>query len=156
MLKENDRVKKVYIYEVEPVTFLNFSIDVQSNILNLYSEFLHEFNLNFQIYISNKKINLENYIKTIQNAIITTGDSKYKELVEKYILGIESQLIDESVYQTKYYIVISFAREETIDINSVDSIISKLEDIGCMVSRIKSKSKIKKLLFESINKEVVL
>ena len=58
LIKDKEIVKKVYIYEVEPVTFLNFSIDVQSNILNLYSEFLHELNFDFQIYISNKKINI--------------------------------------------------------------------------------------------------
>ena len=61
-VKERDVMKKVYLYEIEPVTFLNFSIDIQSNILNLYNEFLRELNLNFQIYISNKKVNIQNYI----------------------------------------------------------------------------------------------
>ena len=67
LVKNKEIVKKVYIYEVEPVTFLNFSIDVQSNILNLYSEFLHELNLDFQIYISNKKINIQKYISNLED-----------------------------------------------------------------------------------------
>ena len=49
LIKDNDVVKKVYIYEIEPVTFLNFSIELQNNILNLYNEFLRELNLEFQI-----------------------------------------------------------------------------------------------------------
>ena len=30
LYNEGENVKKVYIYEIEPITFLNFSIDVQS------------------------------------------------------------------------------------------------------------------------------
>ena len=32
LFNDGENVKKVYIYEIEPITFLNFSIDVQSNI----------------------------------------------------------------------------------------------------------------------------
>ena len=98
LFNDGENVKKVYIYEIEPITFLNFSIDVQSNILNLYSEFLHTLNFNFQIYISNKKINTENYIKTIQMSIDTIGDNKYKQLVDNYILSIEEQLKEQCIY----------------------------------------------------------
>ena len=79
LVKNKEIVKKVYIYEVEPVTFLNFSIDVQSNILNLYSEFLHELNLDFQIYISNKKINIQKYISNLKLYINKNGSKKYLE-----------------------------------------------------------------------------
>ena len=40
LAKDGEKVKKIYIYEIEPVTFLNFSMDVQSNILNLYNELI--------------------------------------------------------------------------------------------------------------------
>ena len=156
LFNDGENVKKVYIYEIEPITFLNFSIDVQSNILNLYSEFLHTLNFNFQIYISNKKINTDNYIKTIQMSIDTIGDNKYKQLVDNYILSIEEQLKEQCIYQTRYYIVLSFKREENIDISMIDSQVLKLEDIGCRVRRIKNKSNFEKILFESINKEVVV
>ena len=69
LLKDKEKIKKVYIYEIEPVTFLNFSMDVQSNILSLYNEFLREFNFDFQIYISNKKINIESYIENLRKLI---------------------------------------------------------------------------------------
>ncbi len=156
LLKEKEKVKKIYIYEVEPVTFLNFSIDVQSNILNLYSEFLRELNLDFQIYISNKKINIENYIETIQKNIETKGSKEYVELVNNYILSIEEKLKQEIIYATKYYIVLSLNRESDVDISFVDSIIRKLEDIGCITKRIKTKERLETILYETINKEVVV
>ena len=56
LVKNKEKTKKIYVYEIEPVTFLNFSMNVQSNILNLYNEFLRELNFEFQIFISNKKI----------------------------------------------------------------------------------------------------
>ena len=34
LVKNKEKTKKIYVYEIEPVTFLNFSMNVQSNILN--------------------------------------------------------------------------------------------------------------------------
>ena len=82
-VKERDVMKKVYLYEIEPVTFLNFSIDIQSNILNLYNEFLRELNLNFQIYISNKKVNIQNYIQNIKQAINSLDNPIIQSLSER-------------------------------------------------------------------------
>ena len=90
LVKNKESTNKIYIYEIEPVTFLNFSIDVQSNILNLYSEFLRESNFKFQIYISNRKINIQKYIKNIENCISKTGSVEYVELVSKYIESIKN------------------------------------------------------------------
>ena len=69
LVKNKEKTKKIYVYEIEPVTFLNFSMNVQSNILNLYNEFLRELNFEFQIFISNKKINVENYIRNLSKLI---------------------------------------------------------------------------------------
>jgi len=155
LLKDKGKVKKVYIYEIEPVTFLNFSIDVQSNILNLYSEFLRELNLEFQIYISNKKINTEKYIKNFYTCIKKEGNKKYIEIVRNYIADITKGLENEDIYITKFYIVVSFPTENDRKIEVIDNIINRLGQIGCHISRIMSKSKLKYLLYESINKEKI-
>lgn len=156
LVKNKESTNKIYIYEIEPVTFLNFSIDVQSNILNLYSEFLRESNFKFQIYISNRKINIQKYIKNIENCISKTGSVEYVELVSKYIESIKNQLQDEKVYTTKYYLVISIERSSQSDINVVDNIISKIDNIGCNTKRITSKTEFELLLYEALNKEVVI
>ncbi|MBO5477896.1 MAG: hypothetical protein J6A15_09115 [Clostridia bacterium] len=156
LIKDRDKIKKVYIYQIEPVTFLNFSIDVQSNILNLYSEFLRELNFEFQIYISNKKINIQQYIQNIEKSISKKDSKKYASIVNNYIASIAEQLEDETIYTTKYYLVISLERNEQIEISSIDNIVKKLDNIGCNTKRLSSKRKLELLLYESINKEVAI
>lgn len=155
LIKDRDKIKKVYIYEIEPVTLLNFSIEVQSNILNLYSEFLRELNLEFQIYISNKKVNIPKYIESLKNSMSKKNSFSYNNLLSKYISSITEKLEDEIIYNTKYYLVLSIDRDELIDFSTVDYTIKKLNNIGCNVQKINSKRKIETLLYESINKEVV-
>ena len=156
MVKDKDIVKKVYIYEVEPVTFLNFSIDVQSNILNLYSEFLRELNFDFQIYISNKKINIQKYISNLKIYINKNGSKRYLEHVNSYISSISAQLEKEKIYTTKFYLVVSLKEDFEYDINNIDNIVRGIDNIGCNTKRIISKEKLKVLMYESINKEVIL
>lgn len=155
LIKDREKIKKVYIYEIEPVTLLNFSIDVQSNILNLYSEFLRELNLEFQIYISNKKVNIPKYIESLKNSMSKKNSLSYNNLLSKYISSITEQLEDEIIYNTKYYLVLSIDRDELIDFSTVNYTIKKLNNIGCNVQKINSKRKIETLLYESISKEVV-
>lgn len=155
LLKDRDKTKKVYIYEIEPVTFLNFSMDVQSNILNLYNEFLRELNFEFQIYISNKKINVENYIKNLSRLIDKEASETYVSLMNNYLSSITKELENEMIYTTKYYIVISFERESEYDILQMDNIIKKLDYVGCNTQRITAKEKLKELLYESLNKEIL-
>ncbi len=155
-VKERDVMKKVYLYEIEPVTFLNFSIDIQSNILNLYNEFLRELNLNFQIYISNKKVNIQNYIQNIKQAINSLDNPIIQSLSERYVNSISAELENQSIYTTKYYIVISVSTNEDINMDNVDNIISKLNYIGCNVNKICDKNILKNILYESINKEVIV
>ncbi len=156
LLKKKEEVEKVYIYEIEPVTFLNFSMDVQSNILSLYNEFLRELNYDFQIYISNKRINVESYINNLSKIINTKASKEYIELMNKYLQNISRELEDKMIYTTKYYIIISFKRDSVFDITHIDSIIQKLDYVGCNTKRIKKKENIKNILYESFNKEVLV
>ena len=156
LLKKKEEVEKVYIYEIEPVTFLNFSMDVQSNILSLYNEFLRELNYDFQIYISNKRINVESYINNLSKIINTKASKEYIELMNKYLQNISRELEDKMIYTTKYYIIISFKRDSVFDITHIDSIIQKLDYVGCNTKRIKKKENIKNILYESFNNEVLV
>ncbi len=157
ILKDKGKTKKVYIYEIEPVTFFNFSIDVQSNILNLYSEFLREFNLNFQIYISNKKINASNYIEKIKSSFSVSNNELFNEAANEYLFCLEEQLKNEVIHSTKIYLVVSLDMDsQESDILTVDFTVKKLDQIGCVTKRLKAKEKIEILLYESLNKEVVL
>lgn len=156
LAKDRDKTKKIYIYEIEPVTFLNFSMDVQSNILNLYNELLRELNFEFQIFISNKKINVENYINNLTKIINQDARKSYVSLMNSYIESISKELENQMIYTTKYYIVISLDREDEYDISQIDEIIKKLDYVGCNTRRIKSKEDIQNILYENLNKEILV
>jgi hypothetical protein len=155
LLKDKEKTKKIYVYEIEPVTFLNFSMDTQSNILNLYNEFLRELNFEFQIYISNKKINVENYISNLEKVINKNANLRHINLMKRYLESITKELENEIIYTTKYYIVISFERDSSYDISQIDNIIKKLDYVGCNTKRIKEKKELKNILYESLNKEIL-
>jgi len=156
LAKDGEKVKKIYIYEIEPVTFLNFSMDVQSNILNLYNELLRELNFEFQIFISNKKINVENYINNLTKIINQDARQSYVNLMNGYIESISKELENQIIYTTKYYIVISLDRECQYDITQIDEIIKKLDYVGCNTKRIKSKNDLQNILYENLNKEILV
>lgn len=141
----------MYIYEIEPVTFLNFSMELQTNILNLYNEYLRSMKYEFQIYISNQKINIQNYILNLESISKQNPKTEAKE----YIKSIKEELTKEKIYVTKYYIIVALDRTETEDIIQVDTMVNKLNNIGCKVKRIKVKKELCKILYEGINKEVV-
>ena len=151
MVKDKDKTKKVYIYEIEPVTFLNFSMELQTNILNLYNEYLRSMKYEFQIYISNQKINIQNYILNLESISKQNPKTEAKE----YIKSIKEELTKEKIYVTKYYIIVALDRTEIEDIIQVDVMVNKLNNIGCKVKRIKVKKELCKILYEGINKEVL-
>lgn len=152
LVKDKDKTKKIYIYEIEPVTFLNFSMELQTNILNLYNEYLRSMKYEFQIYISNQKINIQNYILNLESVSKNNPKTESKE----YINAIKEELTKEKIYVTKYYIIIAIDRTEDDDIQQIDTIVNKLNNIGCKVKRIKVKKELCKILYEGINKEVLL
>lgn len=152
LVKDKEKTKKVYIYEIEPVTFLNFSIELQTNILNLYNEFLRSMEYEFQIYISNQKINIENYISNIKSISKNISNT----IQDDYIIAITDELEKEKIYVTKYYIIVALDRNSDEDISNVDAAVNKLNYIGCNVKRIKVKKELMSILYEGINKEVTI
>ncbi len=105
----------------------------------------------FQIYISNQKINIQNYILNLDSVSKQNPKTEAKE----YIKAIKQELEKEKIYVTKYYIIIALDRTENEDIMQVDTMINKLNNIGCKARRIKVKKELCKILYEGINKEVV-
>lgn len=126
-------------------------MELQTNILNLYNEYLRSMKYEFQIYISNQKINIQNYILNLESISKQNPKTETKE----YIKSIKEELTKEKIYVTKYYIIVALDRTETEDIIQVDTMVNKLNNIGCKVKRIKVKKELCKILYEGINKEVI-
>lgn len=147
---------KKYIYEIIPVTLLDFSIEVQNSIYTVYNEFLREMNLDLQIYISNKKMNTESYIKKLSDNILRENNEIFKNFLNHYLEDIKEKLNYERIYITKYYIIISIDKKSTQSIDEIDNVFKKLNKLGCIVNRISKRSDFVNLLYESINKESLM
>lgn len=148
LLQINKRLERLFIYEVEPVLFLDLSIDMQENIINVYNQILRECEFNVQIIISNKKLNIQNYIEKYLQYKKNIPYSMYK----LYMEDIREKLDKENIYETQ--ILISFiesAKEET-KCDNFEKIIYKLEEIGCKIKKISNKKEYESILYEFLNK----
>jgi len=154
--KSDNKLYKKYIYEVIPVTLLDFSVEVQNSIYMIYNEFLREMNLDLQIYISNKKMNIENYIDDLKNNIINQDKEGIKIFLTRYLNDMQDKLNIENIYITRYYIVITLVQNNEQNIEEIDNVMKKLNKLGCIVNRIVGIRNIEKILYESINKESIV
>lgn len=136
-----------------PVTLLDFSIEVQNSIYMIYNEFLREMDLNLQIYISNKKMNTESYIKNLNDSILRENNEKFKIFLTNYLDDLKEKLNYERIYITKYYIVVSLDRKSEQNIEEIDNVFKKLNKLGCIVNRVVKRDNLLNILYESINKE---
>lgn len=156
MTKNDNKLYKKYVYEIIPVTLLDFSIEVQNSIYTVYNEFLREMNLDLQIYISNKKMNIENYIKNLNNSILKENNEKFKNFLNHYLEDIKEKLNYERIYITKYYIIVSLDKKSDQNIEEIDNVFKKLNKLGCIVNRISKRKDFVNILYESINKESLM
>lgn len=152
--KLNKVVKKIYVYNILPVTILSDNEEVKDKIVDIYVEFLKEINVEFQILLINKKLNIDEYVNKYFSKI-ENDKILEKELYNKYIIDLKNKLTQEKIYNTKYYIIVSLNVNDSTKIEDVDNIMEKLNKIGCKVKRLNKKSDYTKILYETLNKESI-
>ena len=140
--KENEQQRRLYIYEIDPIPIINITDDMQSKIVNSYITFLREINIDFQILLINKKLNIEN---------IFNSDKLNSEKYGHYLEDMRLKLKEDKIIYTRYFIVVSLNKQE--DIDDIDKSIFLLKNCGCNVSRLNKKRDIEEMLYECINKE---
>ena len=140
--KDKDKLSEIYIYEINPIPIVNISSDMQKNISNSYTTFLREIQIDFQILIINKKLDIES---------IFNNDKYESDISNKYLEDMRVQMKQDNIFYTKYYIVVALSKKD--DINEIDKTINLIKNCGCGVERIKSKKNLENLLYECINKE---
>ena len=115
---------------------------MQSRIINSYITFLREINIDFQILLINKKLNIEN---------IFNNDKLSNEKYGHYLEDMRLKLKEDKIIYTRYFIVVSLNKQE--DIDDIDKSIFLLKNCGCNVYRLNKKRDIEEMLYECINKE---
>ncbi len=150
LVKRKKNLEKLYIFEVRPMTILDNSLYIKEEIIDLYLQFLQEIKSNFQICISNKKMDVEKYIEKYYplESIAENNDiyNLYKE-------RLKEELQKEEIYESKMYIVVSIDLKSNDCIDEVKNTISKLNKIGCKTKQIENVNNLKELLYGFLNKE---
>ena len=96
LLQINKKLEKLYIYEVHPMLFLDLSEDIQESVINIFNQLLRECDFNLQFIISNRKLDIQKYIR------------KYLQLKENvpiytynlYVQDMKEKLKQEDIYET--------------------------------------------------------
>ena len=65
----NGVTKRVYIYEIFPITLINRNNEIMEKIAYKYKEFLRLIDFDFQILIKNVKFNVDNYIRNLTKSL---------------------------------------------------------------------------------------
>lgn len=141
--KENDKIVKIYIYEIDPIPVINISKDIKNNISNSYITFLREINVDFQILVINKKLSLENFF----------NNDEYSNKYDKFLHDTRVKLKEDKIFYSRYFVVVALKKQENIE--DIDKVIGLLKNCGCSVNRLENKKDIQDLLYECINKEEV-
>ena len=135
---------------------------MQRKIINSYVTFLREINIDFQILLINKKLNIENifnsdkfnnekYRNYLEDMRIKLKDKFNNEKYRNYLEDMRIKLKEDKIIYTKYFIVVSLNKQE--DIEDIDKSIFLLKNCGCNVYRLNKKRDIEEMLYECINKE---
>jgi hypothetical protein len=146
-IKEGNMCSKILIYEVKPLILLDLSENIKENITIQYKEFLRQINFDFQILITNRKYNYNNYLENIKQYTM-----KNNNLYENYVLDMEEKIKKESIFETLFYIVVSIKETQSLTVENVDNTLLILDKIGCKVEKILEEEKIYDVLNFSINK----
>lgn len=115
---------------------------MQKTISNAYTTFLREIDIDFQILVINKQLNIENILNN------TDG---YSQEYERYLEDMRVKIKEDKIFYTKYYLVVALTKQD--DITEIDKTVNLLKNCGCGVVRLNQKRDIEELLYECINKE---
>ena len=144
----NKKLERVHIYEIEPLLFLDLSIDMQLNIINIYNQFLRQTDFKIQILVSNRKLNIDEYVNNYLENNYKIDDSVFN----MYIKDIKEKLKIENIYETKYYIIFSENFKESSKKDEYEKVIYKLEEVGCKIKKINNIKEYEKILYKHLNK----
>lgn len=158
----NEKVQQnlyIYVYKIEPVVLINVPENNIAMIISKYIEFLREINCDFQIYIENRKVDINKYfnnnkyiLKEQTKNILRNLDYNYQKLYMQYKSSIYQMFSDKKIYTKNFYIIFSSMQKNTDKEGQIDICLSKLNDIGCQVTRIKDDDELQRFIYMAINK----
>jgi hypothetical protein len=147
LTKKNNIVKQIHIFKVEPITILNITESIGKNIIASYTEFLRSMNCDFQIYIENTEINMNNYF---ENIISDENNINKNKLANMYKTELERSLNANNIYICNYYIVLMIGDEHNLE--EISKNIYNLCKVGIYIEKLQGKTNLDNFLYSKVNK----
>lgn len=147
LIKSINTIKELHVYKVEPIMILDYNQSIINNVMTSYMEFLRSMNCDFQIYIENKKVNINNYFKSI--TLDDTNINKNK-LCKIYRDELEKSLNEDNIYVSNYYICVILENKEKIE--DINKQIFNLCNSGLVIEKLEGNSYLDNFLYSKINK----
>lgn len=147
LIKKLNTVRQIHIFKVEPVMILNITESIIKNIVNSYTEFLRSMNCDFQIYIENTKVNINNYFN---NIVLDDTNINKNRLAKSYKEELGKSLNENNIYICNYYVVLTIDEN-----NSTDEIFRNIYNLcktGVSIEKLEGKETLDRFLYSKINK----
>ncbi|MGE5041633.1 MAG: hypothetical protein ACM3IJ_01885 [Candidatus Levyibacteriota bacterium] len=157
------------ILEVSSVNFFLLSQDEQNARIYGYMSLLNSLSFALQIVIVSKKIDLTNYIASLDHKITTVTNQRIKEHLRLYKEFIQELIKDAGLLDKKTYIVIPFnslelgptTGKKDYNIRVQEAIASKRTNVMTQIERIGLSSRVIKaeelgrIFFELFNQQAI-
>ena len=142
-IKEKEKMQEELIYQVLPISMLNYSYEDLEKVINVYIEFLKSINVKFKILIRNIKFDKNEYLNKHFNNLVAS-----KEIYKDYINSVKLKIEEEEIYSNKIYICFICKSEQE---KQIDDNLRRLSSAKISILKL-TKKEIIDLLYSSINK----
>lgn len=143
--------KKIIILKIIPIDIINIDEEYKQNLFSLYLTCIKRFDGEIQIYSSTSKDNFNDEIIKYKEKLNYVKTNNLKTAINKYIEYLVKISENETIYTTKYYIILNNKNEYTKEY--ILDIFKEFKDIGLKVIKIEKEEDLKQVLRASIVKE---
>ncbi|MBR1883488.1 MAG: hypothetical protein IJ809_00820 [Clostridia bacterium] len=120
--------KYVYFFRINPVLIIDKNDKRIYEIISKYEQFLRLMNLDFQIIMKNKEINVEDYFEISKEG----KDEVKKEMIDEYMKNLKNLFNYSKIYAIEYLLVIS----TTTYVKNVENYLKILDEINMKCEKI--------------------
>jgi len=142
-IKEKEKVQEELIYQVVPISMLNYAYEDLERVINIYVEFLKSIDVKFKILIRNIKFDKNQYLNKHFNNLVAS-----KEIYKDYINSIRLKMEEEEIYSNKIYICFICKNKQD---KEIEDNLNRLNSAKISILK-PTKEEIINLLYSSINK----
>lgn len=106
------RNKYAHILQVSSINFELMSEEEQDALIDTYQSFLNSLNINFQILVRVREMDMDRYLESFRSKTANEKQSIYKDQANNYISFVNDLVKSNKILSRTFYIVISHESKE--------------------------------------------